>query len=234
MTVNHPLGSFENPIRCHGVQGERDYLARLCGPDGAPITHQRQGSVEGLGGHFYDCYAVHCPALPQPIYLYFDMYAKGPREKRPAFGLHWVTEFLKPKAWERLGYMNEVIKAKFKGTEPDLPQQYGYLYSKAGALLGRGPYVYAAMDYFQLPEPEWDLAGILACASQVVHDLKGINMDQPISAGSPELIVQFLATFHFECAFANLSPQKIRGAFAVDAYHRATGVTTRIFFCVTA
>lgn len=228
--VTQSLGSLENPIRCDGVQGEHDYLACLCGPGGVPITYAREGSVAGSPGHIYDLYAVSFAGSPDPIHLHFDMYAKGPREKRAPSGLCLITDFLKPKSWERLGYMQEVIRDRFHGIAPDLPDQYGYLYSKAASLLGRGPHVYAAMDFFHLPQQDWDLDGIVSCASQVVHELRGVNMDYPISVESVGVAEQFLATFHFKSdAPASQSP-KTGVAFEVKAVHRVNATTIRLLF----
>ena len=232
MSDNTLLGSFEHPIRCKGVEGEHEYLRRLVGPGGAPIEYRREGSVGGHAGHPYDVYLITGRGLIEPLRLHFDMYAKGPREKRSPPGLFQIADFMKPKPWERLGYMLEVWSEKIGGDLSALPDQYAYVYSKAAGLLGRGPYVYACQDFFGLPEPEWDLEAIVDCARQIVHELHGISPSRPLWVDSLETTKQLLATFHFERIDQMPPTPEETGMLVIHARHRVTREMLTIYFKV--
>lgn len=232
MNSDSPLGSFENPIRCHGVAGEREYLARLSGPDGIPIEFNREGSLPGPAGHPYDLYTVTYPGQAAPVQLHFDMYAQGPREKRAPPGLFLIGDFMRRKPWEKVGYLQSVRRRKFGDDAPELPNQYAYIHAKAGELLARGPHIYASQDFFGLPSADWNLSALMACAAQVVHELKGIDPLSPIDVDSLQTAEQFLATFHFQPEQEIPTPERL-GTYMLKAVHRIDSKETGLFFRVT-
>ncbi len=60
--ARHPLGSRENPVRCNGVAGGKDYLARLRCPDGSVPTFRRIGEAgHGPYGTPLDHFLIDCP-----------------------------------------------------------------------------------------------------------------------------------------------------------------------------
>jgi hypothetical protein len=72
------LGSWENPIKCDSVQGEHEYLGRLRGPDGLPVTYERLGNCgHGVNGNIVDVYAVVSQDDSIACLIYMDMYYKG-------------------------------------------------------------------------------------------------------------------------------------------------------------
>lgn len=82
--------SPENPIRVGGAsprQGppaERAYLSSLRGPNGEPVTYEREGSCcpfeteNGFGGlGLLDGYKVEYDGIEKPVTLYLNMYDGG-------------------------------------------------------------------------------------------------------------------------------------------------------------
>lgn len=85
-----PLGSFANPVRADGPEGQREYLARLVCSNQEPVSaFQRLGSA-GVGpyGSILDVFVVICDTYQGAVNhtLYMDMYHSGYRETRPALG----------------------------------------------------------------------------------------------------------------------------------------------------
>ncbi len=219
---NKPLGSFDNPVKCKGIEGEREYLGRLVGPGGEPTGYARLGSLFGPSGAILDLFEVTCDALAEPVLVHLDMYAKGPREKRAVDGLFMETDFLKPKFWQKRGYMDEVMAKELGGAEPDLPPRYVYIYTKAAALLGQGPHIYARRDFFDFPLPEWHLAGLMRCAEQIVHHLRGLSAERPIQTDASLTARQFLRTMHFGELPDDVVTEETSGPLCLREQHLVT------------
>lgn len=82
-----PLGSTDNPVRCHNPNGERYYLARLVDPQGREIDYGRMGSFgAGPNGNILDGYAV--TVGDKKLEVYMDMYHPGYYEERPIPGFY--------------------------------------------------------------------------------------------------------------------------------------------------
>jgi len=79
---NHPLGSKENPIKCDGPQGERNYLEKLVTQEGRAIKTSRKGSTSNTSGSIVDVYPIEDENGQIITTLYFDMYHKGYKEKK--------------------------------------------------------------------------------------------------------------------------------------------------------
>jgi hypothetical protein len=91
MTTHPVLGSEKNPVKCYGPDGERAYLRRLRGPDGAPPTFFRLGSY-GVGpyGNIIDGYKVKTSEAE--IMVFMDMYHPDYVETNPVAGFGLVEE----------------------------------------------------------------------------------------------------------------------------------------------
>jgi hypothetical protein len=151
MLKSFPLGSFENPVKCSGVEGEYAYLEKLVGPGGIPIDYQRIHSTIGISGKPVDVYKIKYKGLKQPLIVHFDMYAEVIYDKKAVPGLFLLTDFLKRKIWQKTGYINTIMLKEFGVDKMLLPDNYVYTYTKAGKLLANGPYIYSIHDKFQLP-----------------------------------------------------------------------------------
>src|SRR2546428_23760 len=74
LATSSRLGSHDNPVRCAGPRGEREYLARLRCDDGRAPAFARAGSVgRGADGDVLDNYLVQC-AGQTTTNVYMDMY----------------------------------------------------------------------------------------------------------------------------------------------------------------
>jgi hypothetical protein len=63
--AKHPLGSNNNPLRTHGLNGTEDYFSRLRCRDGKTPTIGRKGSgLRGIYGYPVDYYEIRCPSAP--------------------------------------------------------------------------------------------------------------------------------------------------------------------------
>jgi ankyrin repeat protein len=89
-TTTDSLGSFSNPVRCDGPEGEREYLNRLFAPDGTPVSFHRVGSFgAGPYGNLLDGYEVH--AVQAQAMVYMDMYHSGHVEAAAVPGFNVVS-----------------------------------------------------------------------------------------------------------------------------------------------
>jgi hypothetical protein len=84
----HPLGSFENPVRASGPEGQREYLRRLRCTNGRIPQFERIGNFgRGVFGSVVDGYSVDCgEAGPGEAEVFMDMYHNGYRETDPVPG----------------------------------------------------------------------------------------------------------------------------------------------------
>jgi hypothetical protein len=228
MKNDNKLGTFENPIKCKGIQGEREYLNKLVTPNGEPINYNRIGSKHAVNGNMLDIYEINYQGLAKPFCIYFDMYSKGPKDKKAVDGLKLMVEFLKPRPWQKMSYIDKV-KAKYLSDEKlQLTSQFYYVHAKAGALLAQGPYIYSVNDYFGYPEKKWDTDGLLKCSEQLVHSLHGITEKYPITVSSQNTAKQFLETFHYQ-----VKPVKLKGKislFQLTGKHRIIGDEIKLWF----
>ena len=222
MLKSFPLGSFENPVKCSGVEGEYAYLKKLVGPGGIPIDYQRTHGTMGISGKPVDVYKIKYEGLKQPLIVHFDMYAKGIYDKKATPGLFLLTDFLKRKIWQKMGYIDTVMLKEFGEDKILLPENYIYTYTKAGILLANGPYVYSIYDNFQLPLIQWDIDELMSCAEQMVQHIRGISAEHPIKTKSNSTAFQFLKTFHFETDENSVVPTKIKGVIAINGIHIIT------------
>ncbi len=95
--VSGKLGGRNNPVRCDGPQGQRDYLSRLRDYSDQPVSFKRAGTFrDGPYGHPLDAYLVAYPdGYAQEVYL--DMYHPGFVEKAPPAGFKIVPPAAPPK-----------------------------------------------------------------------------------------------------------------------------------------
>jgi hypothetical protein len=228
----HPLGSFENPVRCKDVSGEREYLDRLFGPGGLTIEYKRVRSKMGFDGDILDMYEVSYEGLTEPIIIFFNMYAKGPAEKKAVEGLHMIDEFRKPQSWQTLHYCQEVIKKHLPDYTDMATPEFYYLHTKAGYLLSQGPYIYARFDFFNMPYCDWDLNTIKNCAEQLVHSAKGLLPSYPLFVNSIETAQNFMSTFHFESDTSDIKTSD-SGLFSIKATHMMDDRKIELYFKLT-
>jgi hypothetical protein len=85
------LGTFENPILCSKVDGERWYLSRLRTPEGKPLDWSRRGSFgsNGKDQHILDGYRIDDTDRT----LFLDMYHPGHVEIRAPKGFRLLSEW---------------------------------------------------------------------------------------------------------------------------------------------
>lgn len=193
----YPPGSRENPIRCDDIAGEHEYLSRLRSPEGKPVEYERKGSVFIDDDCILDVYRLQYDGLEEAAEIYLNMYAGG-RDKRVVEGFRFESDFLKPGEWEKLEYFQQVAEQELGTSNPETPEMFVYIWAKSGTLLRMGPWMYAEKDFWGLPDPEWNLEQILDCASQVVHQLRGISEDRPLMLTSAESALHFMDTMHFK------------------------------------
>jgi hypothetical protein len=81
------LGSWENPVRCHGPEGEVAYLERLRGPDGRPVRYRRTGNLgRGVHGSIVDRFIVQSADGTLCKEVIMEMYFRDYVEDRPIEG----------------------------------------------------------------------------------------------------------------------------------------------------
>jgi hypothetical protein len=228
MENDDKLGTFENPIKCKGIQGERDYLNKLVTPNGEPINYNRVGSKQGVNGNMLDIYEINYHGLAEPLCIYFDMYSKGPKDKKAVDGLKLMAEFLKPRPWQKMSYIKKVKAKYLVDKKIQLTSQFYYVHAKASALLAQGSYIYSVNDYFGYPEKNWDIDGLLECSEQLVHSLHGISERHPINVNSQNTAKQFLETFHYQVKTAKIK-DKI-SVFQLTGKHRIIGDEIKLWF----
>jgi hypothetical protein len=225
----YPPGSRENPILCKGIDGEREYLNRLRSPEGKPVEYERRGSVFLDDKSILDVYALSYDGLPEPAEVYMNMYA-GKRDKRLVDGFRFETDFLKPAAWEKPAYFQQVSEQEFGDDKPHWPDKFASIWSKSGMLLRMGPWLYAEKDFFRQPNPEWDMDQLTDCASQVVHQLRGISENRSVMVASVETALQFMQTMHFELKEGNASEFMMQ-AGKFEGKNEITGEEAVLYFC---
>jgi len=83
----YPLGSMENPVKCHDPSGERHYLERLRDTqDFKAVSYKRIGSISAPGfSNLLDKYEVLTSRM-QTSTIFFDMYHKRHIEMQPVPG----------------------------------------------------------------------------------------------------------------------------------------------------
>ena len=229
-TIESPLGSFENPVKCKGIDGEYKYLDSLVGPGGIPIEYARLGSKLGLEGKMIDVYSVSYEGLKKPIHVHINMYAKGPRDKKAVDGLFRMTDFLKTKPWQKLGHLQKVLSDEFPNGKIILPENFAYVYAKAGMLLSYGPYIYAKRDFLGMPEASMNQKGILDCAEQLVHHVRGISLSHPLHVDQEEVIIDFFKTFHFDCTLEFSTEKKQNSVHRASGTHQITEQKLMLYF----
>ncbi len=227
--LKYPPGSRENPITCKGIDGERAYLNRLRSPEGKPVEYQRLGSVFVDDDCILDGYRLQYDGLVEPAVIYLNMYAGG-RDKRIMEGFRFESDFLKPAAWEKLEYFQQVAEKELGSPKPETPKMFVYIWTKSGRLLRTGPWIYAENDFFRQPNLEWDLNALSDCASQVVHQLRGISEDRPVVIASVETALQFMQTMHFEFNGSLSEFRKNAGKF--EGRNDITGEEAVLYFSI--
>lgn len=230
MSNQYPLGSFENPVKCNDISGEHKYLEKLVGPGGIPIEYERRGSRIGLTGKPVDIYEIRYKGLQEPIIVHMDMYAHSPYDKKAVNGLSLETDFLKPRVWQKEGYMEKVCKLEFGVDRIKYPEGYIRIYIKAGHLLARGPYIYAKRDFFNRPFGDWETDELMRCAEQVVRHLRGVLPSHPIEVNSRQSAVHFMETFHFKADEDNIEPTEIEGVASYTGTHIILDSALKLFF----
>lgn len=226
---NQP-GSKSNPITCNGVDGEHEYLNRLRSPEGKPIVYERMGSIFGDSSSILDHYELSYDGLKEPVSIYMNMYA-GKKDKRVVEGFRFETDFLKPAHWEKPAYLQQVADQEFGNEIPEWPKKFSYINAKAGKLLRTGPWMYAENDFFGFPNPEWNLEGLMACADQVVHRLRGISESRPVMVASVATALQFMQTMHFELKEGNAS-EFMKQAGKFEGINDLTGEEAVLYFSI--
>jgi hypothetical protein len=82
--LDNDLGSKLNPVKCHRVKGETDYLERLRDRDGNPVIYERTGHAgPAPDGHYYDKFLVKSRDGKVCVEIYLDMYCPGYSETDP-------------------------------------------------------------------------------------------------------------------------------------------------------
>lgn len=193
-----PLGSENNPVRCHDFEGRNTYLGNLVGPEGQEILYKRLGSRKGVHGNIVDIYNIYTKDGTVNQMIYVDMYHKGYREKKPIDGLKTVNDFKKRKDFNKPDYLLErkkEIEAIIPGFK--LPDQYVYIWTKAGLLVLMGPYIYSKEDFFGKPGTAYPDQLVMA-GKQIVHELNGAVKERPLEVENMQVAVDLLGTFHFE------------------------------------
>lgn len=194
---NHSLGSKENPIRCDGPQGERNYLSRLVTQKGRAIVTSRQGSTRNTSSRIVDIYPIEDENGQIITTLYFDMYHKGYKEKKVPAPLKSINEFKKPQFFQKIDYLFQRKEIVYANQEIKMPNKYTYLWSKAGLLVACGVYIYAMQDFFGLPDDDIDEQHLISAAEQIVHQLAGSHPSNPLIVENQKMLSDLLKTFHF-------------------------------------
>jgi hypothetical protein len=157
-----------------------------------------------------------------------NMYAKGSVEKKAVEGFCLEKDFLKTRDWQHPGYLNQVKRKEFKDQDPELPERFGYIFAKSGQLLSCGPYIYARRDFFNFPDPVWNLPGIVNCAEQLVHRLRGISENYPVQVDSIRTAIEFMETMHFKSG--EIETISERSHFLFTGNHMVTDESAQLFF----
>jgi hypothetical protein len=197
--MENELGSFKNPIKCENPQGEIKYLKQLAGPNGERIVYKRIGSKKNREDHvILDAYLLSSPDFDFEKQIFMNMYVKGYHEKKAIEGLRIKNSFFAKQPWQDLKYFEERELDIFGKENPTIESKYIYLWSKAGALISCGPYIYAEFDAFGFPNIEWNLELLMRYANNVVHDLKGSSNQCPLVFETITDFERFMKVFHFE------------------------------------
>jgi len=202
----------DNPIKCDGVHGEREYLNSLVLPDGQPIDYERIGSSRNIKDQIVDTYQIKDVQGNMIMMLYFDMYHRGYREKKAPSGLRTINSFKERQKFQDIDYFFKRKEELYGDLELDVPDQYIYIWTKSGILLARGSYLYAKEDAFGLPHEGMDTKQLILLSSQIVHELKGISSDYPLEFEEKQNIIDFFKTLHFkvdEFADIEASPDEL-------------------------
>ena len=224
------LGTLDNPIRCENPSGERSYLEQLISTTHGFFQYQRMGCFAG-GKKPIDGYSIMDLSGTKFTELYFDMYHPGYIEQEVPEGFTRID----PEELEEqlLTKMLDNLSSKKHKEMQDLitidTANHGYVSSKAQQLLLCGPLYYQNNDYFNYPEMEWDLQGIMDACKQIVDDFAGRLQDHPIQVSSVETAEELLNTFHFTADNIELL-RSTENAVLVVATHDVTDESLQLWF----
>lgn len=206
---NNALGSIENPIKCNGIGGERDYLDKIVTAEGNPIFYHRKGSSVNSKKQILDIYIIKDMDGNYIATLHFDMYHEGYREKKVPVPFKLIHSFKAPKTFQKMDYFYKRKKEIFGEVEVKSPNKYVYFWSKSGVLFARGAYVYATDDAFGYPLDSMPIAEMMKMTESIVHNLDGIHPLNPIFYDDPKILADLLRTFHFDVDEEKLEQAKI-------------------------
>lgn len=230
--MNFALGTKENPIRCEGPSGERQYLDQITASKAKldfteHIQYRRIGSFP-VAGKILDNYEIKNLKGDVVGHLFFDMYHEGYTESKvpPDF-----TRLDEEALLSSTGFMNlESMELKFDrrnrlreqyGESTISTSSHGYVESKAQGLLVGGPQFYALHDFFGYPQGDWELLELLKASDALVSKLAGLYAEEPLVFSSVKVLKQFFKTWHFDVLNADKASNK--EALVVSAVHEVTG-----------
>jgi hypothetical protein len=205
MERSGPGYSPEEPIEIGGgwifaAFNERQYFNRLRGPDGAPVSAERLGSI-AAAPHILDHYRVESPGLTRPADLFLDPYTPGPPVVAPGFVVDapdapWLLatstiandstpppDAGAPRKWEIVGSEGEIVGyVDWDGTSVavDMPPATGKLLS---ALIDR--FLQLSPELFKCQVLRDTLEAVLPWESNGLLRATPADFDEPFAQETP-------------------------------------------------
>jgi hypothetical protein len=206
MKSEYPLGTIQNPVKCDGVVGELEYLENLITQDGESVDYERVGSLSLGSGKILDKYSIYNKDGLLLGTFYFNLYFPNYVEEQIIEGFISKESLSNSEYFQDINYLIEKEKELLEKIGESLPHNFVYIWSKAGTLLVKGPYIYAIEDAFGYPKMEMDLKDIKDLSQQIVHELRGISPSHTLSLKNLDSASDLLLTFHFKI----LNNQKLK------------------------
>lgn len=193
------LGSEDNPIKCNGVEGEREYLQSLIGVNGEPITYKRICSMRKK--QYKNVYDVYClKDLDGNIikHLFLDMYHKEADFKAPD-GFLFVEDYLSNFDFISLDFFKQ-----FNGLSKEHISIRAFL-REVGKLLAfkegysryrNYPTIKERYNVIDLSNFLW-IVEIENLCKLIIYELKGLFIDKPLEVESIDLLIQLLENIRY-------------------------------------
>jgi hypothetical protein len=174
-------GSLNNPIKCKGIQGERDYLNKLIDKDRNVFKYKRLGSTKNATlPHVLDIYELTAYNSGDKHRLVIDMYHDSEDDETPE-GFMFMDTYLSKFDYTTPYYFRKIQEQQEDKTGYN--KRFESFVFDCACLMALG---YAYQQYKNIPFEEDDIDTFVisdidkTILDQIVHNHAGISQENPL------------------------------------------------------
>lgn len=194
------LGSEDNPIKCNGIEGEREYLQSLIGINGEPVTYKRVCSMRKKQyKNVYDLYCLRDANDTVIKHLFLDMYHKDADYSAPD-GFLFVEDYLSNFDFISLDFFKQFngLSKEHMSIRAFLRELGKLLAFKEGYSRYRNyPSIKERYNIIDLSNFLW-ITEIENLCKSIIYELKGLFIDKPLEVESIDLLIQLLENIRYK------------------------------------